>query len=215
MAEAVVGGAFLSASLQVLFDRLASREVVNFVRGQRFTPELLKKMEITLLTVYTVLNDAEVKQIANPQVTKWVEELKHVVYEAEDLLDEIATEALRCKMESDSQTSATQQKDVLGLKEGVGEKRSQRWPSASLVDESGVYGRGGSKEEIIEFLLCDNQRGNEACVISIVGMGGLGKTTLSQLVYNDERVDTHFDLKSWVCVSDEFDLLKIMKAILR
>ncbi|RVX04570.1 putative disease resistance RPP13-like protein 1 [Vitis vinifera] len=186
-------------------------------------------MEITLLTVYTVLNDAEVKQITNPPVTKWVEELKHVVYEAEDLLDEIATEALRCKMESDSQTSATQvwsiistsldsfgegieskvegiidrleflaqQKDVLGLKEGVGEKRSQRWPSASLVDESGVYGRGGSKEEIIEFLLCDNQRGNEACVISIVGMGGLGKTTLSQLVYNDERVDTHFDLKSW------------------
>ena len=242
-----MGGAFLSASLQVLFDRLASREVVNFVRGQRFTPELLKKMEITLLTVYTVLNDAEVKQIANPQVTKWVEELKHVVYEAEDLLDEIATEALRCKMESDSQTSATQvwsiistsldsfgegiesrvegiidrleflaqQKDVLGLKEGEGEKRSQRWPSASLVDESGVYGRGGSKEEIIEFLLCDNQRGNEACVISIVGMGGHGKTTLSQLVYNDERVDTHFDLKSWVCVSDEFDLLKIMKAILR
>ena len=46
MAGAVVGGAFLSASLQVLFDRLASREVINFIRGHNLSDELLKKMKL-------------------------------------------------------------------------------------------------------------------------------------------------------------------------
>ena len=46
-------------------------------------------------------------------------------------------------------------------------------------------------------------------------MGGIGKTTVTQLVYNDRRVEECFDLKAWVCVSDEFDLVKIMKTILK
>ena len=80
-----------------------------------------------------------------------------------------------------------------------------------MVDESGVYGRDGNKKEIMEMLLSDNAICNEIGVISIVGMGGIGKTTLAQLVYNDERVKKHFDLEAWVCVSEEFDLLQITK----
>jgi len=46
-------------------------------------------------------------------------------------------------------------------------------------------------------------------------MGGVGKTTLAQHVFNDPNVDeAKFDVKAWVCVSDEFNVFKVSRAIL-
>ncbi|KAJ9685845.1 hypothetical protein PVL29_017781 [Vitis rotundifolia] len=78
--------ALLSASLQVLFDRLASPDLINFI-GK-------------LLVVHKALNDAEMKQFSDPLVKDWLVQVKDVVYHAEDLLVEIATETLRCQIEA-------------------------------------------------------------------------------------------------------------------
>jgi Cdc6-like AAA superfamily ATPase len=104
---------------------------------------------------------------------------------------------------------------LIGLKEGFGGKSSERLPTTSLVEESDICGRDVDKEAIIKMILSDDARGNEMGVIAIVGMGGIGKTTLAQFVYNDNRVKEHFNnLEAWVCVSEEFDVFKITKTIL-
>ncbi|KAJ3696551.1 hypothetical protein LUZ61_000256 [Rhynchospora tenuis] len=85
-----------------------------------------------------------------------------------------------------------------------------RPPTSSLMYEPSIYGRHQDKENVIANFL--NQHSDvstnqtEMCVLPIVGMGGVGKTTLAQLVYNDPRMDSYFDLKGWIYVSKEFDV---------
>ena len=83
----------------------------------------------------------------------------------------------------------------------------------SFVTEEEVVGREGDKKAIIDQLL-DFDVEENVSFISIVGIGGLGKTTLAQYVYNDEKVKTYFELKMWVCVSDIFELKIIVEKII-
>lgn len=104
---AVVGMAFLSALLGVVFDKMASPGVVGFLSRRKQTEELLvKKLEIALLPMNVVLEDAEEKQVTNPNVRRWIDELKDFAYNAEDMIDEIATKALRHKLDSEFQPDA-------------------------------------------------------------------------------------------------------------
>ncbi|KAJ9174697.1 hypothetical protein P3X46_013313 [Hevea brasiliensis] len=93
----------------------------------------------------------------------------------------------------------------------------KRTPSTSLcADESFIYGRQRDKEAFLELILSSEAFGNcGGSVFAIVGMAGVGKTTLAQLVYNDHRVMNSFDFKRWVFVSDNFDVVEVTKSILQ
>ncbi|XP_059435273.1 putative disease resistance RPP13-like protein 1 [Corylus avellana] len=265
MAE--IAGIFLSPFLQVCFERMASRKFVNLFWERELNEGLLMRLQMTLLSVNSVVADAEDKQFTNPAVKVWLDELKEAVYDAEDILDEIATEdlvrkqdavddagdileenatedllmlrkleaelgAIVSKVRNPISTSFVDKvegeierlldrlnilvkvKENIGLRE-VNEGNSlERLPTTSVIDESRTFGRHDDKDAIINLLLSDGASSDEMGVIAIVGMGGIGKTTLAQLVFNEDRVKKHFDLKAWVCVSDDFDVLKLTKTIL-
>lgn len=89
------------------------------------------------------------------------------------------------------------QKDDLGLENVATETIFDPVPSTSLVDETWIYGREEDDENnIVKFMLSNQESESNVDVISIVGMGGVGKTTLAQLVYNDRIVQEYFDLRA-------------------
>ncbi|WKA05988.1 hypothetical protein VitviT2T_023917 [Vitis vinifera] len=76
-----------------------------------------------------------------------------------------------------------------------------------VVEESDVVGIEDGIEEVKQMLMKEETRRS---VVSIVGMGGLGKTTFAKKVYNQRDVQQHFDCKAWVYVSQEFRAREIL-----
>ncbi|XP_072064558.1 putative disease resistance RPP13-like protein 1 [Arachis hypogaea] len=105
-------------------------------------------------------------------------------------------------------------KDIIGLKKIAANNLSRRIPSTSLVKKYDIsVGRDKERDTIVKLLLDDANDG-DLSVIPIVGMGGIGKTALAKLVYNDDRVQQKFHVKAWVSVGEEFDVLMVTKAVI-
>ncbi|RVW64570.1 putative disease resistance protein RGA3 [Vitis vinifera] len=189
------------------------------------------------------------QQKSNRAVKDWVRRFRGVVYDADDLVDDYATHYLQRgglgRQVSDFFSSENQVAFRLNMShrlEDIKERiddiakeipmlnltprdivlhtrvENSGRDTHSFVLKSEMVGREETKEEIIGKLL--SSKGEEKLsVVAIVGIGGLGKTTLAQLVYNDERVVNHFEFKIWACISDDsgdgFDVNMWIKKILK
>uniref|UniRef100_A0A0E0R8L8 AAA+ ATPase domain-containing protein n=1 Tax=Oryza rufipogon TaxID=4529 RepID=A0A0E0R8L8_ORYRU len=108
------------------------------------------------------------------------------------------------------------------LSENDGVRRSipdihQVRQTSSMVFEPSIIGRESIKDTVIEKMLSQNKSStpeSHVSVLAIVGMPGVGKTTLAQLVYNNTEVCKSFDVRVWVCVSENFDVNNITKRII-
>lgn len=87
--------------------------------------------------------------------------------------------------------------------------------TSSAIDKSKVFGRETDVKTIIQLLASDGVSAAGICVIPIVGMAGVGKTTLAQLVFNHDAVSNLFEMKLWVHVPADFSVAKLIKTIIQ
>ncbi|KAF7815043.1 putative disease resistance protein RGA3 isoform X1 [Senna tora] len=154
----------------------------------------MAKLKDTVEAIEVVLLDAEQKQHHDHLVLLSIRRLKQVLLRADDLLDDIHTEDLLRKRDDEKKSKG---KDMSRLNFDrrvvvVGHHESNGRETSSLVHKEDIIGREESKKEMIDLLLNRNNNQNIS-IVAIVGMGGLGKTTLAQLVYNDVAVKNKVD----------------------
>ncbi|KAK7313766.1 hypothetical protein VNO77_38964 [Canavalia gladiata] len=201
----------------------------------------LFKLRSDLTAISKVLIDAEKQQERNSVIKDWLETLQIVLHDAEDLFADLNAEALRQDVEAEW-WMVTWVKNVYFLSgmddrikkllrriDRIKEQRSDLLRS-QIVDHdvprrprdtlsslrfTEVVGREEHKKEVIELLFGGNSH-EGLCVVPIVGIGGLGKTALAHLVFDDEKVKNCFDLRIWVDVYDDLSPNRIMqKQIIR
>ncbi|KAK3431687.1 hypothetical protein EUGRSUZ_E03801, partial [Eucalyptus grandis] len=204
----------------------------------------------TLAAITAVLLDAEEQQAKNHSLQLWLGRLRDVLYDAEDVLDELECEALRkrvisqyggvkekvhrfCSLsnpvilrakishkikeirETLSKISIEKNQfdlNVQSVDNGMGHSRSREM-TYSFINKLDVVGRDVNKQKIIEILMQSDNK--NLSVIPIVGIGGLGKTALAKLVYNDDSVKAQFESRLWVCVPEDFDLKRTIDGIIK
>ncbi|XP_047339693.1 putative disease resistance protein RGA3 [Impatiens glandulifera] len=146
-----------------------------------------------------------ISSITHPFSSTWTRlKVGHKIKDVQEKLDQI---------------SSARQK--LHLRESIHDSKLNKFTSSwretmSLSSCNQVYGRDEEKKKIVDILVNTSNVSvaKKLSVLPIVGIGGIGKTTLAQIVFNDEEIVKHFETKIWVCVSDEFDIKLVIKAII-
>ncbi|CAO2818894.1 unnamed protein product, partial [Amaranthus hypochondriacus] len=229
--------------VQTLLAALQCSQLKDFFSKKSVSSQL-DQLEATVKRIKAVLLDAEDKLVLSKHEQVYIEELKEVLYEADDLFDELLTLAQQNKLNDGVKDRLlsfcnklkvdyriSQKVEEIKLKlDGIASRnelvsfkhdpqplKMRSRETCSYVHTVDIIGRDDDLKKIVDLLL--QSHGKESVsFLSIVGIGGLGKTALAQLVFNDPRVASAFPMKLWTCVSDEdqqdFDDTAILSKIL-
>ncbi|XP_040251091.2 disease resistance protein RGA2 [Aegilops tauschii subsp. strangulata] len=232
--------------LSILKDKVSSSLLDQYkvMKGMEEQHEILMRKPPAILDI---IADAEQAASHREGAAAWLQAIKKVAYQANEVFDEFKYEALRRKAKKEGHykelgfdvvklfpthnrfvfcnrmgrklRKIVQAIEVLVTEmNAFGFKYQQQPPVSSPLRRTDhassdpeeikklINGsRANDKREIVSRLV--GQANNEALtVIPIVGMGGLGKTTFAQVIYNVPEIQKHFNLMLWVCISDNFDV---------
>ncbi|KAF8037645.1 hypothetical protein BT93_B0499 [Corymbia citriodora subsp. variegata] len=143
-----IGEIFLGSFFQVLFNKLTTLGW-DYAQREGISTALLDEWKGMLETISAVLDDAEDKQLGgNRLVELWLDDVRDLAYDMEDLLNEFVIEATQVKSGAKSSTSKGQKERKLSFFSQDGSSRSNPNP-CSLVSRDKVQEINGRLEKIV------------------------------------------------------------------
>ncbi|XP_021296636.1 putative disease resistance protein At1g50180 [Herrania umbratica] len=200
----------------------------------------VRQMHIELKRMQCFLKDADKRQDEDESVRNWVSEIRDAAYDVEDVIDNfivkfaskkggkirntviqgkelhnLASEIERIKSRISDLTRSLQTYGITARK-GEGSsyaserQRQLRWSYSHLVEEH-IVGFDENIAVLIKKLVPEEER---CRVVSICGMGGLGKTTLAKTLYHHADIRRHFEAFAWAYVSQQCRRRDVWEGIL-
>uniref|UniRef100_A0A0D3GY52 Uncharacterized protein n=1 Tax=Oryza barthii TaxID=65489 RepID=A0A0D3GY52_9ORYZ len=201
--------------------------------------EDLEDMKDMLESMAAVLKDAERRSVTEESVLLWLKRLKNAAYDISDMLDEFQDKSksatagkmktmLSCFAIASKISMANKMKKMRDqlrkIKEGHEafrltpdstpyneHHRPDPRETTSKVIQSSIIGRDKERKQVVSLLSASDEE--DTVIVPIYGFGGIGKTALAQLVFNDTQF-RGYDHRVWVYVSQVFDLKKIGDTII-
>ncbi|RID79626.1 hypothetical protein BRARA_A02351 [Brassica rapa] len=190
------------------------------------------------------LEDAEAKKHTSAMVRNTVKEIKEIVYDAEDIIEIFLLEeglgktssirkrvrrfprvmvkrmglAFDMKAISSRISKVIRDMQSLGVQQVIvnetyaQERQKEMRQTFSSDTEDHLVGLEENVEQLVGYLADED---SSSQVVSITGMGGIGKTTLARQVFNHEIVKSHFPGLAWVSISQQFTRKYVWQTILR
>ncbi|PON98643.1 NB-ARC domain containing protein [Trema orientale] len=193
--------------------------------------EEVESLRTELTRIKYFLKDADSKQEQDERVRNWVAEVRDVACEIEDAIETYIFKvhstyikafhlrklrsqinSIKDKIRSIRESRQTYQIEFSSIS-GEGSNSSLNKLRRSYPDDEDkdVISLKDTMMDLKAQLIKEEDR---LCVVSIVGMGGLGKTTLAKKVYNDVDVKKLFDSQAWVFISQQYALREVLCEIL-
>ncbi|KAK3123468.1 hypothetical protein QOZ80_8AG0631410 [Eleusine coracana subsp. coracana] len=204
-----VGELLVSAVVKVAIDKLCSAMVKQASSVWNIRKNL-EDMKNTLETLGAVLQDAEMRSIKEKEVRLWLKRLKAATYDISDMLDDFdaSTEAtgkmtgvfpvaIRKILQANKMKRMREKLWKIEAEHKsfsfmniinpyVDQQPYDQRETSAYVNESDIIGRDAEKQVLMDLLRANHDK-DGTMIVPIYGLGGTGKTTLAQLVYNDNQ----------------------------
>ncbi|KAH0757600.1 hypothetical protein KY290_021093 [Solanum tuberosum] len=181
--------AFVSFAVQKLGDFLIQQ--VSLRTSLREKVEWLRN---ELLFIQSFLKDAELKQCGD----RFASRLKAC--------------ACICRKETKFYNVS---KEIQSLKQRI-IYISRKRKTYGITNINNNVGEGPSNQDVVQILLAQLLKEEpRRSVLSIYGMGGLGKTTLARNLYRSSNIVSSFPTRAWICVSQEYNTTDLLKTIIK
>ncbi|CAL5418993.1 unnamed protein product [Camellia sinensis] len=186
-----------------------------------------------LESMRSFLQDAEARSESNKGIQTWVKQVRDVAYNTEDILEEfllclsppqgdarhglaVHVEAVKRKVKAISERrNAFSFKRMEEATSSAATTTLQTWNDPRLaslfLDDADVVRIENPKSLLISWLVSGEQN---LTAISVVGMGGVGKTTLVKKVYDSQTAKKYFDRHAWITVSQSITVAQLLRVAL-